>query len=96
LIKLTLLLATLTGLVFLALLAGLIALLPGLSRLSALLAVPFHIICHDSILLFACPTGRTRRFNFCINLVAVSAKGVWMKGRKRVRTSSCRPTPFPK
>jgi hypothetical protein len=44
LIELALLLATLTGLVFLALLAGLIALLPGLS---ALLAVPFHIICHD-------------------------------------------------
>jgi len=44
LVELPLLLATLTRLVFLALLAGLIALLPGLS---ALLAVPFHIICHD-------------------------------------------------
>jgi hypothetical protein len=54
LVELALLLTTLTGLVFLALLTGLIALLtgliallPGLSGLSALLAVPFHIICHD-------------------------------------------------
>jgi MFS superfamily sulfate permease-like transporter len=47
LIGLALLLATLPGLVFLTLLAGLIAVLPGLSRLSTLLAVPFHIICHD-------------------------------------------------
>jgi uncharacterized membrane protein YdjX (TVP38/TMEM64 family) len=45
--ELTLLLAALSGLIFLPWLSSLIALLAGLSGLSALLAFPFHIICHD-------------------------------------------------
>jgi hypothetical protein len=45
--ELTLLLATLSGLIFLAWLSRLIALLAGLSGLPALLTFPFHIICHD-------------------------------------------------
>jgi hypothetical protein len=42
--ELTLLLAALSGLIFLPGLSRLIALLAGLS---ALLVFPFHIICHD-------------------------------------------------
>jgi hypothetical protein len=42
--KLTLLLAALSGLIFLPWLSRLISLLSGLP---ALLAFPFHIICHD-------------------------------------------------
>jgi hypothetical protein len=45
--ELTLLLAALSGLLFLPGLSRLIALLAGLPGLSALLSFPFHIICHD-------------------------------------------------
>jgi hypothetical protein len=68
---LSLLLAALSGLIFVALLTGLAALLARLSRLSTTLTVSFHIICHKQSSQLMRYWAHAR-FNSCFNLVAAA------------------------